>query len=105
MSLVALQKAGMLKALVSQNTDGLHRKSGFPPEKLAELHGNSNKETCTKCKKEYIRDFKGIKQLSIHSEFDVFLVREAKEVHDHITTRLCTVCGGKLQDSIINFGY
>ena len=32
-------------------------------------------------------------------------VRDPKEVHDHITTRLCTVCGGKLQDSIINFGY
>jgi mono-ADP-ribosyltransferase sirtuin 6 len=59
MSLVALQQKNILKCVVSQNTDGLHRKSGIPPEKLAELHGNSNKETCIDCKKEFIRDFRG----------------------------------------------
>ena len=41
MSLVKLHGNGKgpLKALVSQNTDGLHRRSGMPPEALAELHG------------------------------------------------------------------
>lgn len=41
MSLVKLHDDGKgpLKALVSQNTDGLHRRSGMPPEALAELHG------------------------------------------------------------------
>lgn len=58
MSLVSLEKAGYLKFLISQNTDGLHRRSGFPVEKLAELHGNANLEFCQKCKKEYFRDFR-----------------------------------------------
>lgn len=40
MTLVALQQAGLLKYLVSQNTDGLHLRSGFDPLLLAELHGN-----------------------------------------------------------------
>ena len=34
MSLVALQNAGILKYLISQNVDGLHRRSGMLPEKV-----------------------------------------------------------------------
>ena len=57
MGLVKLQQEGILKYLVSQNVDGLHRKSGNPPDKLCELHGNRNLEYCVKCGKEYMRDF------------------------------------------------
>ena len=53
MALVSLQQAGVLKGLISQNCDGLHRRSGFPPESLAELHGNSTIEYCGWCGKEY----------------------------------------------------
>ena len=42
MALVSLERAGLLKYLVSQNTDGLHMKSGFNPKKLSDLHGNRN---------------------------------------------------------------
>ena len=91
MSLVKLMEVGMLKCLISQNIDGLHRRSGIPPNKLVEVHGNTNLEICKKCNKEYMRDFR---------------VRTAQRVHDHETGRICEddSCRGKLKDSIINFG-
>ncbi len=57
MSLVKLQTEGIMKYLISQNCDGLHRRSGMLPENISELHGNTNLERCSKCKKEYLRDF------------------------------------------------
>jgi len=91
MSLVELEKLGILKFLISQNCDGLHRRSGFSQDKIAELHGNSNIEVCSKCGKEYLRDFKAIAPYT-HS------------VHDHRTGRYCDLCSGDLVDTIINFG-
>ena len=51
MMLVKLMEEGILKGLISQNTDGLHRKSGIRVEKFAELHGNTNLEKCKRRKK------------------------------------------------------
>lgn len=58
MSMVELMNKGYLKHVISQNTDGLHRKSGIPADKISEVHGNTNKEECMKCGKEYMRDFR-----------------------------------------------
>eukprot|EP00828_Plagiopyla_frontata_P041638 TRINITY_DN5996_c0_g1_i2.p1 TRINITY_DN5996_c0_g1~~TRINITY_DN5996_c0_g1_i2.p1 ORF type:complete len:469 (+),score=74.68 TRINITY_DN5996_c0_g1_i2:1-1407(+) len=92
MGLVALQEVGVLKFLISQNTDGLHRRSQFPPDKLAELHGNSNLEQCQKCGKKYLRDFNTASALLL--------------THSHDTGRICEnpACKGSLNDTIINFG-
>lgn len=91
MSFVALLECGLMKYLVSQNTDGLHRKSGVSPDKISELHGNTNIEKCKDCGKQYLRDFR---------------TRTAQKVHDHKTGRQCDDpgCEGVLEDSIINFG-
>jgi NAD-dependent SIR2 family protein deacetylase len=94
MSLVQLQRAGMLQHVVSQNTDGLHRRSGLPRSALSELHGNSNLEYCLDCGNEYMRDFR-----TRAKDADV---RGGKGALFHLTGRLCK-CGGKLRDSIVNF--
>ncbi|XP_047933776.2 NAD-dependent protein deacylase sirtuin-6 isoform X3 [Anser cygnoides] len=93
MALLGLQRVGILKFLVSQNVDGLHVRSGFPRDKLAELHGNMFVEECVKCGKQYVRDAvvgsMGLKP----------------------TGRLCSVtkarglraCRGKLRDTILDW--
>jgi mono-ADP-ribosyltransferase sirtuin 6 len=50
-----LMEMGILKYLISQNTDGLHRLSGIPAEKISELHGNGFVEKCEKCKTRHMR--------------------------------------------------
>lgn len=91
MALVELMNKKYLKHIISQNTDGLHRKSGIPADQISEVHGNTNLEKCQKCGKEYMRDFR---------------VRTAQKVKEHKTGRKCdnTACGGDLADTIINFG-
>ncbi|KAF2368424.1 Sirtuin family [Trinorchestia longiramus] len=55
MALVALEKAGLIQYLVTQNIDGLHLRSGFPRRKMAELHGNMYLDKCSVCKREFVR--------------------------------------------------
>ena len=49
--LAELEKAGKLKAIVTQNIDGLHQKAGS--ENVFELHGSIYRNYCMKCKKFY----------------------------------------------------
>lgn len=88
MALVELHRRGTLKYLISQNCDGLHRRSGLPASAISELHGNGNVEICEDCDQRYFRDFK--------------CDRMAKRF-DHFTGRFCR-CGGRLLNSTIDFG-
>ncbi|XP_062184483.1 NAD-dependent protein deacetylase SRT1 isoform X4 [Phragmites australis] len=87
MALVELERAGLLKFVISQNVDSLHLRSGFPREKLAELHGNSFKEICPCCKTEYLRDF------------------EIETVGLKDTPRRCSDknCGARLKDTVLDW--
>lgn len=60
--LAELEKSGKLKAVVTQNIDGLHQAAGS--KEVLELHGSVHRNYCTKCRKffdlKYIVDSKGI---------------------------------------------
>ena len=60
--LAELEKLGKLKAVVTQNIDGLHQKAGS--KTVYELHGSIHRNYCVECGKaysaEFVKEVKGI---------------------------------------------
>ena len=54
-ALANLEKAGKLKAIITQNIDGLHQKAGS--KEVLELHGSIHRNYCQICGKEYELDY------------------------------------------------
>lgn len=53
--LAKLESKGKLKAVVTQNIDGLHQKAGS--KNVYEIHGTTQRNYCHSCKMEYNSDF------------------------------------------------
>lgn len=102
MALVALQDAGTLAFLTSQNVDGLHLRSGIRSEQIAELHGNMYLEVCWGCEAKFLRTFDVSERVNGSGRCKEC----AKRVPHfcHCTSRKCTACRQVLKDSIIHFG-
>ena len=87
-AITTLASRGLVKFCITQNVDGLHRKSGLPRSKQSVLHGCIFTEKCNICQMEYFRDF------------DVGGVSFKK------TGRKCTKvpgCAGDLHDTILDW--
>lgn len=50
-ALARLEREGKLKAVITQNIDGLHQKAGS--RRVIELHGSTLRNFCMKCRKSY----------------------------------------------------
>jgi len=48
-ALAELGRAGRVELLVTQNVDGLHERSGFPLERLVNIHGTDSLVECMRC--------------------------------------------------------
>lgn len=51
LKLAGLEREGRLRAVITQNIDGLHQKAGS--ENVIELHGNVDRNFCMKCRRQY----------------------------------------------------
>jgi NAD-dependent deacetylase len=85
-SLAALERAGRLHALITQNIDGLHQKAGNSPEKVIEVHGTVHEYVCMSC------DRRGPMPVVLER------VRAGEEDPG------CRECGGILKSATISFG-
>ncbi len=85
MAVFELYEMGLVKAVITQNIDGLHQASGLGEDAIIELHGNSRRIRCMSCKK-----------ISSLSE-----VRRRLEGGDPAPE--CD-CGGYLKPDTISFG-
>ncbi|MBP6875811.1 MAG: NAD-dependent deacylase [Candidatus Eisenbacteria bacterium] len=82
-ALAALERAGKMKGVVTQNIDGLHQAAGS--REVVELHGNTRRIRCLDCGKRYGMD----------------------EVYEWLRETLpppCPDCRGRLKPDVVFFG-
>ena len=82
-ALVALERAGKLRSIVTQNIDGLHQKAGSSPEKVIEIHGTIWDVVCLSC--------------GNRTPMAETLARDEEDP-------ACELCGGILKSATISFG-
>lgn len=75
--LAQLEKAGKVKAVVTQNIDGLHQLAGS--KKVLELHGSVHRNYCESC----------------HHLYDAEYIRNSAGVP------LCEECGGEIKPDVV----
>ena len=77
LALAKLEKIGKLKAIVTQNIDGLHQAAGS--KNIFELHGSVHRNYCTRCHKFY----------------------DAQFILSSNTVPTCTNCGGTVKPDVV----
>ena len=75
--LAELEKAGKLKAIITQNIDGLHQKAGS--KNVLELHGSVHRNFCQRCHKFFDAEY------MLHSE----------------GVPKCDACGGPIKPDVV----
>lgn len=77
LKLAELEQAGKLKAVITQNIDGLHQMAGS--KEVLELHGSVHRNYCRKCAK----------------QFDAYYMKHQTGVP------LCDECGGDIKPDVV----
>ncbi|WP_308468750.1 Sir2 family NAD-dependent protein deacetylase [Rathayibacter soli] len=111
-ALVELERAGILRGVITQNVDGLHTAAGS--RRVVPLHGTMDRVLCLDCGQVFARE-------DIAARIDAanpWLARSdsAQDVKiapdgdadvsdfDDVVLPVCTVCGGTLKPDVVFFG-
>ncbi len=85
-ALASLYRARKIPAIITQNIDNLHQSSGFAPDDVIELHGNTTYAKCLGCSTRYEMTW-------VKSHFD-----RSCAAPD------CPACGDPVKSATISFG-
>ncbi|MGE5151557.1 MAG: SIR2 family NAD-dependent protein deacylase [Rhodospirillaceae bacterium] len=85
-ALARLVEQGRMTAIITQNVDGLHQRSGVPESKIIELHGNSTYASCLDCGHRHALE----------------PIKQAFQAHG--TLPICEKCEGIVKTATISFG-
>ena len=85
-ALAKLVEQGRMSAIITQNIDGLHQRSGVPDAKVIELHGNATYASCLDCGHRH--ELEPIKKAFLGSG----------------KLPLCVKCDGVVKTATISFG-
>ncbi|CAA9211881.1 MAG: NAD-dependent protein deacetylase of SIR2 family [uncultured Blastococcus sp.] len=85
-ALVDLERQGRLRALVTQNIDGLHQAAGSDPDRVLEIHGTVHAVVCTSCGD----------RTTMRSALDRLEAGDPDPA--------CLTCGGILKSATVYFG-
>ena len=77
LKLAELERAGKLKAVITQNIDGLHQLAGS--KEVLELHGSVHRNYCRKCAKLF----------------------DASYIKNHTGVPRCDECGGEIKPDVV----
>ena len=77
LALAKLEEMGKLKAIITQNIDGLHQAAGS--KNVHELHGSVHRNYCTKC----------------HTFYDLNFILKSKEIPE------CTQCSATVKPDVV----
>ena len=83
---VELHKQGRLEALITQNIERLHQRSGLPADKVLELHGTTTEAVCLTCGDRITSD------------------EACRRIEAGEKAPRCRPCGGFLKPATISFG-
>lgn len=81
-----LYRKGKLRAVITQNIDGLHQASGIPDAEVIEIHGNTTYAKCLDCNE----------RMELETVRKIFFPNE--------TLPECEKCGGIVKTATISFG-
>jgi NAD-dependent deacetylase len=85
-ALVDLERSGRLRAIITQNIDGLHQRAGNDPAKVIEIHGTLFEVECLGCER----------RTSMRENLDRVEAGEPDPA--------CLVCGGIQKAATVSFG-
>lgn len=108
-ALAALEKSGAVRALVTQNVDGLHQKAGS--EAVIDLHGRLDTVRCLECGATVSRETIQTELVERNPRWARMNAVDAPDgdaqlngPFDDVNVPACALCGGVLKPDVVFFG-